>query len=108
MSQSSSDVSEQRLQRYQALLEVSGSIARHADPAELFRELAGRLRRAVSFDFISILLYDPEADAMRLHVLESGQPGRAYAGAALTPLESPGGWVWRTQQPLSVPDVAKE
>jgi formate hydrogenlyase transcriptional activator len=97
-----------RLQQYQALLEVSESITRHGDLPELFHDLARRLRRVVPFDLISVLLHDESADVMRLHVLESEQPGRVRQGPDVTPVQSPGGWVWQTQEPLIIRDFEQE
>src|SRR3954454_9367195 len=96
-----------RLRQYEALLEVSESITRHGDLPELFHDLAGRLRWVVPFDFLLLLLHDADTNAMRLHVLESEQPGRLHRPEA-TPLESPGGWVWDNQQPLIIPDYEQE
>jgi formate hydrogenlyase transcriptional activator len=93
---------------YRALLEVSEAISRHGDLNELFHELAVRLRSVVPFDFLLLLLYDADADKMRLHILESAQPERVVAGPTLTPLQSPGGLVWQSQQPLSIDDFAQE
>jgi formate hydrogenlyase transcriptional activator len=98
----------QRLQQYQALLDVSEAITRYADLAELFRDLAGRLRRVVQFDFITVILHDDDGDVMRLHVLEPARPGYVYTGPELNPIDSPGGVVWRTQQPLVITDLQKE
>jgi formate hydrogenlyase transcriptional activator len=108
MSKKSANSSEQRLQRYQALLEVSESITRHGDLNELFRELAERLTRVVPFDFISVLLHEPAENVMRLHILASAEPGLVRPGPRLAPLESPGGWVWQTQQPMMIDDYEKE
>jgi formate hydrogenlyase transcriptional activator len=97
-----------RLQQYQALLDVSESITRYTDLAELFRDLAGRLRRVVPFDFITVLLHEDDGDGMRLHVLEPAVPGQVDHSQELTPIESPGGIVWRTQEPMVIPDLQKE
>jgi formate hydrogenlyase transcriptional activator len=97
-----------RVQQYQALLDVSESITRYADLAELFRDLAGRLRRIVPFDFITVLLHEDDGDVMRLHVLEPARPSPLDRGEELTPVESPGGIVWQTQQPMVIPDLQKE
>jgi formate hydrogenlyase transcriptional activator len=93
---------------YQALLDVSDSITGHADLAELFHDLARRLRRVVPFDFISVLLHDDQKDVMRLHVLESERPQQVHTGPDTTPLESPGGVVWQTQEPMLIPDFEQE
>src|SRR6516165_10442580 len=92
----------------QALLEVSESIAEHRDLAGLFHDLAERLHRLVSFEFLSLVLYDPVRKVMRLHVLESSGPTTIQPGNELPVAESPGGWAWETQQPLVVNDLEQE
>jgi formate hydrogenlyase transcriptional activator len=96
------ELSAVRLQQYQALLDISESISRHADLAALFRDLAERLRPVVPFDIITVLLHDESVGRMRLHILESSDPHRLEQVTELTPLESPGGWVWQTQRPLMI------
>src|SRR5438105_812993 len=92
-----------RLQQYEALLDVLESISRHGDLRELFHDLARRLRPVVPFDFITVLLHDDSAGVMRLHVLESEDPEQIRQGPDVTPLESPGGLVWQTQEPVIIP-----
>ena len=53
--------------QYQALLEVSESIAEHRDLAVLFRQLAERLAHIIRFDSLWLVLHDPAANCMRLH-----------------------------------------
>ena len=93
---------------YRALLEVSESITRHGDLAELFHDLARRLRHVVPFDIISVLLHDDEQDVMRLHIMESERPQQVHQGPDTTPIESPGGVVWQTQQPMLISDFEEE
>ncbi len=93
---------------YQALLEVSESITRHGDLAELFHDLARRLRPIVPFDFISVMLHDDDKDVMRLHILESERPQQLHHGPDTVPAESPGGVVWQTQQPMLIADFEQE
>jgi formate hydrogenlyase transcriptional activator len=84
--------------RYRTLLEVSESIASHRELDDLFHDLAPRLHRVVSFDFISLILHDSERNVMRSHVLEA--PEASYScPAGECPMETPGGWVWQQQQP---------
>ena len=93
---------------YQALLEASESITRHANLPELLHDLAQRLRPIVPFDFISLMLHDDDQDVMRLHILESERPQQAYRAPDTVPAESPGVVVWRTQQPMLIPDFEQE
>jgi formate hydrogenlyase transcriptional activator len=94
--------------RLRLLLEVSESIASHRDLEELFRDLAQRLPTIVPFDFINAVLHDPARDVMRLWLLVTSKPTTFSPGLELPVDESPGGLVWKTQQPLTVDDVTKE
>jgi formate hydrogenlyase transcriptional activator len=95
-------------EQYRALLEVADVIAAHRDLEGLFQDLAQRLPRIVPFDYINLLLHDPARNVMRMHVLVTPDPGVIRPGMELPVDESPGGLVWKTQQPLIVEDVARE
>jgi len=94
--------------RLRLLLEVSESIASHRDLEGLFRDLAQRLPDVVPFDYINAVLHEPERDIMRLWLLVTSQPTTISPGLELSVDESPGGLVWKTQQPLIVNDVMEE
>lgn len=94
--------------RLRLLLEVSESIASHRDLGELFHDLAQRLPQIVPFDYINVVLHDPERDVMRLCFLATSQPSTISPGLELPVDESPGGLVWKTQEPLTVNDVQQE
>jgi hypothetical protein len=96
------------LQRYEVLLGVLESITRHDDLTELFHDLAQRLRLVVPFDFITVVLYEPAENVMRLHIMESEQPQQVRLGPDTSPVESPGGWVWQAQQPMVIADYEQE
>src|SRR5690349_22214238 len=57
--------------RSQALLQVTEAIAHHRDLAELFHDLAARLHDVAHFDYLNLVLHDPERQVMRLHLLEA-------------------------------------
>jgi formate hydrogenlyase transcriptional activator len=94
--------------RLRLLLEVTESIALHHDADRFLRDLAQRLPRIVPFDYINIVLHDPAKNVMRLRLLVTSIPARIEPGLELPIEESPGGLVWKTQQPLTVPDIARE
>ncbi|MCS6304252.1 MAG: sigma 54-interacting transcriptional regulator [Nitrospira sp.] len=94
--------------RLRLLLEVTESIAFHHDADRLLHDLAQRLPRIVPFDYINIVLHDPAQEVMRLRLLVTSKPATIQPGLELPIEESPGGLVWKTQQPLTVPDVAYE
>ena len=92
----------------EALLEVSEAIAQQRDLPALFHDLAVRLRAVVDFDYLTLILHDPERNVMRLHILETEQPTDAPIGREHPVDGHPAGWVWRTQEPLVVNDTQQE
>ena len=93
--------------QYQALLEISEAIASHRELDQLFRDLAPRLHRVVEFDFANLILHEPARKMMKSHVLETPDP--AYAcPAGECPMESPGGWVWETQNSWVVSNLSSD
>jgi len=95
-------------EQYRALLEVTEAIATHRDLDELFEELARQLPRVVAFDYINLVLHDSQRQTMRVHVLVSPEPINLAPGLEFPVDESPGGLVWKTQQPVLVEDVSRE
>lgn len=91
---------------FQTLLGVAESVTTHPDPSALLRDVAARLREAVSFNLLGVVLHDPVSGVMRLTIFASDDPDLAHSGPNVTPLESPSGRVWQTQEPLLVPDLA--
>jgi formate hydrogenlyase transcriptional activator len=92
----------------EALLEVSEAIAQQRDLPALFHDLAARLHSVIDFDFLSLVLHDPQKNVMRLHILETRIPTEKVAGSE-APIEgNPSGWVWHTQEPLVIADVEEE
>jgi formate hydrogenlyase transcriptional activator len=104
--------SQQRLARERdrlgLLLEVSESIASHRDLDEMFRDLGKRLPRIVPFDYINLLLHDPERNVMRLHLLAAPESSTIRPSMELPINETSAGLVWKSQQPFMVEDVATE
>jgi len=96
------------VQWYQTLLEVVEAISVHRDLDDLFRDLAQRLPHVVPFDYINVVLHESERDVMHLRVLVTSQPSTISPGLKLPVNESPGGLVWKTQQPLTVNDIMQE
>ena len=92
------------LNRLGLLLEVAEAIAVHRDLDELFHDLAERLPRIVPFDYINLIA---RSRARRHAPAPPGGAGTDHdqAGMELPIDESPGGLVWKTQQPLVVEDL---
>ena len=94
--------------RLRLLLEVSESIASYRDLGELFQVLSQRLPQLVPFDFINLVLHDPAKDVMRLQILTTDVPSTILPGLETPVDDSPGGWAWKTQQPLMIPNLENE
>lgn len=96
--------------RAQALLQVAESIAQHRDLAELFRDLTARLHDVAHFDYLNLVLYDPERQILRLHLLETvtEKPTHLHVGLEMPLGSTPSGKVVETQEPFVVPDVETE
>lgn len=95
-------------EQYRALLEVSESIAAHQDLTELFRALAQRLPRVLTFSSMVLWLHDSSKNLMRLHVLEDPRPLPVSPGLEFPIEDVPGGWVWQRQQPLVCTNLEQE
>lgn len=92
----------------EALLRVSEAIAQRRDLSALFRDLASCLRDVVEFDFLALVLHDPERQVMRLHVLETRFPGNKPARSEYPVDRAPSGQVFQTQEPFVVADLTLE
>src|SRR5215217_943587 len=98
----------QERDRLRLLLEVSESIAAHRSLDDLFQDLAKRLPRMVPFDYINLLLHDPDKNVMRLHILVRPRAATIGPGLELPIGESAAGVVWQTQRPVIVDDMEAE
>jgi formate hydrogenlyase transcriptional activator len=90
------------------LLEISQLIAAHRTLEELFRDLAPRLHPLIRFQYLALVLYDAEHNAMRLHTLEGPMPRDVQMGMTFPMEASPSAWVLENQQPFIVEDVEKD
>ncbi len=76
--------------------------------AALFHDLAERLHCVVDFDFLTLVLHDPDRNVMRLHILETRLPTPVKTGSE-SPVEGhPSGWVWQSQQTFVVTDTEED
>ena len=96
------------VEQYQALLQVSESIAKHLDLTALVHDLAHLLPRVAHVNFVALSLYDPARHVMQLHNVQANIPADIVGGHEEPVDETPAGLVWQTQQPLLVPNLAEE
>jgi formate hydrogenlyase transcriptional activator len=90
------------LSRYDALLRISTTLARHQTIAELFDVLSDELHPLVPFDYLGLVVHEESTGLMRLVVLE---PDEITPEVTVAPLDQhgPAGMVWETQKPAVIP-----
>jgi len=98
----------QRAVRYEALLRILHMLTAQRDPQALFRALASELRHVVTFDGISIVLYDEAAHKLHVPVLEVVNRPDVVPPSDVPPEERITWWVYQHQQPLVIPCVDTE
>jgi formate hydrogenlyase transcriptional activator len=94
--------------RYQVLRKIADAMVVHREPRDLFRHLARRLKKALSFNFINFVLHDPATDAMHLHGWETTAGTKVLHTIRWTVDDTAAGWVWQRQRSLLIPDVQAE
>jgi formate hydrogenlyase transcriptional activator len=96
-------------QRSRLLLAIADSVSSPRELQDLLAHLAGLLRHVLAYDFVAVLLHDPETGVTRLLSIESRLPTRLrYDGlefpTAGTHVESS----FATQEAIVIPDVENE
>src|SRR5438309_1449923 len=95
-------------QQYRTLLAVTEAIISHRNLPALFHDLADRLQQVVRLDALFLVLHDGASNTMRRHVLETSDSAPMPGPTVLPVDEVPAGWVWQTQQPLIISNLAEE
>jgi len=98
----------QPVRQFEALLEVSETIAQQRDLKLLFHELSNRLNAVLQFDFLGLILHDPARGTMRLHILESHGPIAQKGPEEMPAGNSPSGWVFENQELFLTQDTSKD
>jgi formate hydrogenlyase transcriptional activator len=93
---------------YEALFDLSQSIAGDTDLGTLCNSLAGSLRRVVSFDFLALVLHDPVHDQLRLHAISTSRPYEDKEIVIPADGEHFGARVWREQKVLVLSPLEEE
>ena len=92
---------------HSVIFDLTKSIAGHSDLETLCQSLAASLKRVVSFDDLSVGLYDPVRNEFQLQVLITNRPHErktAISATADTAVLS----VWRDQKPLVLPSLEND
>jgi formate hydrogenlyase transcriptional activator len=85
--------------RLRALLEINNAVVTCLDNDQLFRAISASLRSTFGLDYVSLLIYDPELQALRLQMLDFPGGSGVIRQDAVVPLDdSIAGHVYRTRQ----------
>ena len=88
--------------RYDALISISKTLARHKTIAELFKVLADHLHSVVPFEYLALILHDGATDLMRLVVLEPTDLAPPFVSKPVAD-HGPAATVWQTQAGVVIP-----
>jgi formate hydrogenlyase transcriptional activator len=99
---------EQALLRYEALAGVSTVIASQHSVADLLEVLCDQLHAVVPFDYLALVLYDPQKDVMRLAVLEPADAPRPPFTEMPVDSGGPAGQVLLSQKPAVIHHTSDE
>src|SRR5258705_1740026 len=102
------DSAECYLNEHRTLLAVSEAIASFRDLAVLMNQLADRLHRVVSFDYLAVMLFDPANNTLNTYILAPSEPVAPTFRRYVSVDDSPAGIVWTTQKPFIIPNVTEE
>jgi formate hydrogenlyase transcriptional activator len=101
VSASSSDI-------YEAVLALSRSIAGRNDLESLLSGVEQSLRRVVDFEYLGLILHDPDGNRMQSYILSASGPVDTRGVVHFPVEEDPTGWVWMNQQTLVISSIETE
>jgi formate hydrogenlyase transcriptional activator len=85
--------------RLRTLLEVNNAVVTRLETRELFAAIAASLRRTFGLEYASLLIYDPEIQALHLKMLDFPEGTGAIREDAVVPLDDTlAGHVFRTRE----------
>jgi formate hydrogenlyase transcriptional activator len=92
--------------RLRTLLEINNAVVGCLATRDLFQAISASLRRTFGMDYASLLLYDAEAGALKMRVLDfPDSAGHIRENALISVEDSLAGLVFRTRVPRLVPTM---
>jgi formate hydrogenlyase transcriptional activator len=87
--------------RLRLLLEVNNAVVTHLDLHDLFAAVSAGLRAVLHHEFVSLSLYDPAAEELRVHVLDFAEgKGLVREGISVCVDDAPSGLALRARRPV--------
>jgi formate hydrogenlyase transcriptional activator len=92
--------------RYRLLLEATDILTHSRGPHDLFKELAPRIFNLTGCNFLNFSMYDEHHDCMVTHYWKGNRETGELDAFAVD--ECLAGWVWKSQEVVTLPDIQKE
>ena len=92
--------------RYRLLLEITDLIARAKNLPDAFKEIAPPALALTEGELLNLSLHDPRRDCMLTHYWKRNDESGEFDPFPVD--ETTSGWVWKHQEPIAIPDVARE
>lgn len=103
------DLTERKEAEDALLLELSNAVLSNLDAGELFSAISRGIRRLMPFDVVTLGLYDPETNQIRVQQIDAPGENELLSGELLVPLEgSVPGAVFTSRQPLVMSPIDTE
>lgn len=97
--------------RLRLLLDVNNAVVMHLDLHELMAAISASLRAVLHHEFISLSLYDPESERLRVHVLDFAEgKGLVREGISMRVEDAPSGLALMAHRPvaLTIGDIKRQ
>ncbi len=89
--------------RLRLLLEVNNAVVTHLDLHNLLAAISAGLRAVLHHEFVSLSLYDPEKEQLRVHVLDFAEgKGLVREGISMRVDDAPSGPAFRARRPVAL------
>jgi formate hydrogenlyase transcriptional activator len=92
--------------QYRNLLDLAQLAVSHPTTDALFPTLALRLRHSLSFDFVTLGLYDSSTESIRVDTWKAGEAQKKVESIPVHTCAS--GWAWKNQRSVLVQDLDAE
>ena len=83
---------------------ITDLVARAQNLSDAFKEFAPPVLALTGGELLNLSLPDPRRDCMQTHYWKENKESGEFAPFPID--GSPGGWVWKHQEPVAIPDVA--
>lgn len=89
--------------RLRLLLEVNNAVVTNLDLHELFAAISASLRAVLCHEYMSLSLYDPESEQLRVHALDFAEGrGLVREGISMRVEDTPAGLALAARRPVSL------